>query len=107
MLDAPVAPPTGARVSRLEEVPSSLRSRPAASQPARPARGGRAVPPELAPRRTSNPEQAARPDEQDELKIVTDEQAFSVETPGGGVVGRQAEDRSYRAEPKTALGGGN
>ncbi|TYB95953.1 hypothetical protein FXF53_23250 [Micromonospora sp. WP24] len=106
VLDGPVAPPTGARVSRLEEVPSSLRGRPVASGPARPARGGRAVPPELAKRRTSSPEQAARPDEQDELKIVTDEQAFSVETPGGGVVGRQAEDRSYRPEPKTALGGG-
>ncbi|SIR64952.1 hypothetical protein [Micromonospora avicenniae] len=108
ILDAPLAPPTGARVSRLEEVPSSLRGRPAASAQPRPARGGRAVPPELAPRRTSNANPApAQQHDQDEQTIVTDEQAFSVETPGGGVVGRQAEDRSYRAEPKTALGGGN
>ncbi|MBO4162447.1 WXG100 family type VII secretion target [Micromonospora antibiotica] len=105
VLDAPAAPPSGGRVSRLEEVPGALRGRPSAGPAPRPARGGQPVPPELAPRRAT----AARHDDRDEGRdgpgIVTDEQAFSVETPGGGVLGKQAEDRSYRAEPKTALGG--
>ncbi|MFJ6198360.1 hypothetical protein [Micromonospora sp. NPDC092111] len=105
VLDAPAVPPSGARVSRLEEVPSALRGRPSASPASRPARGGQTVPPELAPRRTSAAKRDDRDERRDEHEIVTDEQAFSVETPGGGVLGKQAEDRSYRAEPKTALGG--
>jgi hypothetical protein len=104
VLDAPAPPPTGGRVSRLEEVPSALRGRPTPGTAARPARGGSTVPPELAPRRT-NATASASTGGRDEHEIVTDEQAFSVETPGGGVLGKQAEDRSYRVEPKAALGG--
>jgi hypothetical protein len=42
---------------------------------------------------------------EDGQKIVTDEEAFSVETPGGGVLAKGREDTSYRAEPPTAVGG--
>ncbi|MEV4724079.1 hypothetical protein, partial [Micromonospora humida] len=105
VLDAPTAPLSGGRVSRLEEVPGALRGRPTAEPAPRRARGGQPVPPELAPRRTTAAKRDDREGHGDGPGIVTDEQAFSVETPGGGVLGKQAEDRSYRAEPKTALGG--
>ncbi|SCE91960.1 hypothetical protein GA0070216_103130 [Micromonospora matsumotoense] len=105
VLGAPAPPLSGGRVSRLEEVPTSLRGRPSAEPAPRPARGGQPVPPELAPRRTTAAKRDDRDERRDGPEIVTDEQAFSVETPGGGVLGKQAEDRSYRAEPKTALGG--
>ncbi|MFJ8688066.1 hypothetical protein [Micromonospora wenchangensis] len=105
VLDAPAAPLSGGRVSRLEEVPGALRGRPSAGPAPRRARGGQPVPPELAPRRTTAAKRDDREGHGDGPGIVTDEQAFSVETPGGGVLGKQAEDRSYRAEPKTALGG--
>ncbi|MEU7958712.1 WXG100 family type VII secretion target [Micromonospora humida] len=105
VLDAPAAPLSGGRVSRLEEVPGALRGRPTAEPTTRRARGGQPVPPELAPRRTTAAKRDDREGHGDGPGIVTDEQAFSVETPGGGVLGKQAEDRSYRAEPKTALGG--
>ncbi|MGC5659549.1 hypothetical protein ACN261_03925 [Micromonospora sp. WMMD723] len=105
VLDAPAAPLSGGRVSRLEEVPGALRGRPTAEPAPRRARGGQPVPPELTPRRTTAAKRDDRDEHRDGPGIVTDEQAFSVETPGGGVLGKQAEDRSYRAEPKTALGG--
>ncbi|QDY10454.1 hypothetical protein FJK98_27660 [Micromonospora sp. HM134] len=105
VLDAPAAPLSGGRVSRLEEVPGALRGRPSAEPAPRRARGGQPVPPELAPRRTTAAKRDDREGHGDGPGIVTDEQAFSVETPGGGVLGKQAEDRSYRAEPKTAVGG--
>ncbi|WP_328343212.1 hypothetical protein [Micromonospora sp. NBC_00421] len=106
VLDGPAAPLSGGRVSRLEEVPGALRGRAPAEPTTRPARGGQPVPPELSPRRTTAARRDDRGERHDGSEIVTDEQAFSVETPGGGVLGKQAEDRSYRAEPKTALGGG-
>lgn len=103
VLDAPTRAVSGAKVSRLEEVPRQLRGRGATS----PAPAGepprRGVAPELAARRSEATPEAARPD--DQPTIVTDEQAFGVETPGGGVLGKKPEDRSYRPEPPTALGG--
>ncbi|MEV0732572.1 hypothetical protein [Polymorphospora sp. NPDC050346] len=113
VLDAPALPPSGSAVSRLEEVPSSLRRAPTGSAfPAGGNRGG-TVPPELATRRTSadgQPVDAARAPAagaDGERRILTDEDVFVVETPGGGVLGKGREDTTtYRAEPKTALGGG-
>jgi hypothetical protein len=103
VLDAPVPPRPGS-VSRLEEVPSRLRRRPDAA--GRPGRKG-AAPAELGTRRTK----AGAPDRPTERagdeapRIVTDEDAFGVETPGGGVLAKQAEDRSYRPEPPAAITG--
>jgi hypothetical protein len=106
VLDAPAAPPTGAAVSGLEEVPTTLRAS-GTTATGRPATAGRrrgTVPPELAARRTrpATGEPAAQADGQ---KIVTDEDAFVVDTPGGGVLTKQPEDKSYRVEPPAALGG--
>ncbi|MEV0393606.1 hypothetical protein [Polymorphospora rubra] len=113
VLDAPALPPSGSAVSRLEEVPNPLRRSPTASAfPAGGNRGG-AVPPELATRRTGPEGQQVDPARtpgagaEGERRILTDEDVFVVETPGGGVLGKTREDATtYRAEPKTALGGG-
>ncbi|WP_239377569.1 hypothetical protein [Frankia sp. Cj5] len=109
ILDAPAPPPTSAAVSNLAE--AKLRGR-AAATPAR-SRQGSTVAPELTARR-ARPDgpvpvqdragQAERVDERE--RIVTDEEAFNVDTPGGGVVAKQPEDNSYRAEPPSALDGG-
>jgi hypothetical protein len=37
--------------------------------------------------------------------VVTDEKAFEVETPGGGVVTSQREEQTYQPEPPKAFGG--
>ena len=106
---APVldAPPPGRGSSRLDEVPTQLRRRSAsAGRPgvAGPPRG--TVSPELAARRAEPTTGTPVPIEsEDGTKIVTDEEAFSVETPGGGVLAKGREDTSYQAEPPTAVGG--
>jgi hypothetical protein len=91
-------PPTGQPVSRLEEVPERLRQRRHTEQPAAPERPrpGK-VPPELAPRR-------ATADEPTPTEAPLDEDAFYVETPGGGVIAKQQERTTYRPEPPAALG---
>lgn len=105
VLDAPAPPPSGSRVSRLEEVPKELRSRAATKESAtgRAARPG-AVSPELSKRRTDNQPTAAQADEE-ARGIVTDEQAFEVQTPGGGVVTSKRDEPGYEPEQRRALGG--
>jgi hypothetical protein len=109
VLDRPEPPLTGQAVSRLEEVPARLRRARAESQPAGPARTKPGtVPPELAARRgaAETPGSTDAGAAADDQRVVLDEDAFSVETPGGGVLGKQREDKSYRPEPPPALGGG-
>ncbi len=105
VLDAPAPPPTGSRVSRLDEVPKELRSRAATRQPAtgRPARPG-AVSPELAKRRTKD-ERAVTEADEESRGIVTDDQAFEVQTPGGGVVTSRRDEPAYEPEQRRVLGG--
>jgi hypothetical protein len=117
VLDAPDRPPPGRPVSKLEEVPKRLRGQPAKATPAKPGAGRGTVPPELAARR-ARPDAAVpagrrgtretrRDDRRDEAaKIVIDEDVFGVETPGGGVVGKQPKDRPFRQEPPPAISGG-
>lgn len=99
--------PSGAAVSKLEEVPNKLRG-PAAARAEASRRQTGAVAPELAARRTSQgAAKSTQTDDRtmDEQPIVTDEQAFTVETPGGGVITHHREETPYRPEPPTALGG--
>jgi hypothetical protein len=101
VLDAPPVPPTGAAVSGLEE--AKLRGRPAAE----PTRSTRSRPPStVAPELTARRAKVAGTarEQVDDDRIITDEKAFSVDTPGGGVVAKKPEDTSYRAEPPPALG---
>ncbi|MEJ3746849.1 hypothetical protein WEI85_26630 [Actinomycetes bacterium KLBMP 9797] len=84
----PPAPP------RQAEVPARLRGR-------APSRDAAPEVPARRPVADSAASPGPIPDE--EQKIITDEAAFGVETPGGGVVGRRPADRGYRAEPPTAL----
>ncbi|GLY01588.1 hypothetical protein [Actinoplanes sp. NBRC 101535] len=104
VIDAPAPPPSGSRVSKLEEVPKELRSRAAtrASGPGRVERPG-TVAPELNRRRTSDGRD--RTERDDEARgVVTDEQAFEVQTPGGGVVTSKREEH-YEPEIRRILGG--
>ena len=103
VLDAPPVPPTGTTVSGLEE--AKLRGR-AAATPAGPARSR--PPSTVAPELTARRAKAAGTGtgKADDDRIITDEEAFTVDTPGGGVVAKQPEDTSYRAEPPPALGSG-
>ena len=105
VLDAPAPPPTGSRVSRLEEVPKELRSRAATRQPAtgRTTRPG-AVSPELTKRRTEEDQVVTQADEESR-GIVTDDQAFEVQTPGGGVVTSRRDEPVYEPEQRRVLGG--
>ena len=107
ILDAPAPPPSGNRVSKLEEIPKELRSRAATrtNGPARAARPG-TVSPELSKRLTIDERTAHQQQADDEAPgIVTDEQAFGVQTPGGGVVTGQREEAAYEPEIRRALGG--
>ncbi|MFI1988203.1 hypothetical protein [Actinoplanes sp. NPDC020271] len=107
MLSAPGVPPTGSRVSGLEEIPRGLRSHAANRAHEAAQRGPRdAEAPELAKRRTiSNPAPAQQLVD-DESTIVTDEQAFEVQTPGGGVVTSKRDEPVYEPEIRRVLGGG-
>lgn len=110
VLGAPDTPPVGAAVSGLEEVPTALRGRAATggAPSARRATGRPTVAAELAARHAAtDPDGNTATDQLSEegQRIVTDEEAFSVETPGGGVVAKQPQARTYQAEPPTALGG--
>lgn len=105
VLDAPTLPPSGSRVSGLEEIPQGLRSRAAtrSTGPAHPARPG-TVSPELSKRRTTDERHQQQVD--DEARgVVTDEQAFEVQTPGGGVVTSQRDEPVYEPEVRRVLGG--
>jgi hypothetical protein len=93
--------PTGA-VSGLEEVPVALRGRVSGPVPGGSRRG--TVPPELT-RRATRPAEPAQTGAEDGEQILTDEAAFSVETPGGEVIAGRPEDRGHRAEPRPTLGG--
>jgi hypothetical protein len=106
VLDAPAHPPAGSLASRLEEVPRGLRSRAATeaaadrSQRARPG----SVSPELSKRRTERTHQQQHEADDEALGVVTDEQAFEVATPGGGVVTSQRE-QVYEPEQRRVIGG--
>ncbi|AEV82477.1 hypothetical protein ACWT_1459 [Actinoplanes sp. SE50] len=105
VLGPPLPPPTGSQVSGLEEVPEALRSRAAARAAA--AQQGRpgTVAPELSKRRvTGEPAPAQRDEDEDLSGVVTDEQAFEVQTPGGGVVTSQRDQPVYEPEIKRVLG---
>ncbi|HET6214844.1 MAG TPA: hypothetical protein VFE14_18395 [Micromonosporaceae bacterium] len=102
VLDAPELPPTGTAVSGLEEVPKHLRTgRAAAARAARTGSPRGTVSPELATRRVTPAAANAKPAEGD--RLVTDEDAFTVDTPGGGVLAKQADEPARRAEPPAAL----
>jgi hypothetical protein len=112
ILDAPEAAVTGSAVSKLEEVPPSLRGGRAVRSEALivPGPGPGLPPAEPSPRRSTSyvTQPAVIPARADDgPKIVTDEEAFSVETPGGGVLAKAQTTRSYRVEPPPALGGGS
>ncbi|GIE84739.1 hypothetical protein [Actinoplanes regularis] len=101
MLEAPATPLTGSRGAGLEGVPRGLRSH-AATQGEH-QQG--TVNPELSKRRTYS-EHVPAPIEDDEARIVTDEQAFEVQTPGGGVVTSRRDEQAYEPEIRRVLGGG-
>ncbi|MBO3737756.1 hypothetical protein [Actinoplanes flavus] len=107
IIDAPAPPPAGSRVSHLEEVPKELRSRAATSAtgPARVEKPG-TVSPELNRRRVGDERTAGVHPADDEARgVVTDEQAFEVRTPGGGVVTGKREEAAYEPEIRRILGG--
>mgnify|MGYP000654199881 CR=1 FL=1 len=97
VLGAPTPPARGAGMSRLEEVPTQLRGR---STEAATRQAPGTVSPELAARRAVSRTGVPDGDKaEDGQKIVTDEEAFTVETPGGGVVKqKQQQNTGYRAE---------
>ncbi|GIF11748.1 hypothetical protein [Actinoplanes teichomyceticus] len=90
-LNAPLPPPGGSRVSRLEEVPDGLRSRAAGPGTGPPEPGRPRITGEAAPVRGADPEAPG---------VVTDRQAFEVWTPGGGVV----TGRRERPAPEPEIG---
>lgn len=107
IIDAPAPPPSGNRVSKLEEIPKELRSRAATrpTGPARPEKPG-TVAPELNRRRVGDDRMAGVPQADDEARgVVTDEQAFEVQTPGGGVVTSKREEAAYEPEIRRIPGG--
>lgn len=94
--------PVGAAASKLEEVPANLR-KPARAAVTGPARSD-TVAAEFTARRTSREERAID-DEFEEQRVVIDEQAFSVQSPGGGVLAHQRETAAHRPEPPAVLRG--
>jgi hypothetical protein len=92
--------PTGAS-SRPEEAPRGLRSR-AATQGA--AAGADSY--ELSKRRTTAEPMPVASRDDEAAGIVTDEQAFEVQTPGGGVVTSKRDEPVYEPEIRRVLGGG-
>jgi urease accessory protein UreE len=106
VLDAPTLPPSGSRVSGLEEIPQGLRSR-AATRPTGPARAARpgTVSPELSKRRTTDERRDQQQVDDEARGVVTDEQAFEVQTPGGGVVTSKRDEPVYEPEVRRVLGG--
>jgi len=107
ILDAAAHPHSGNSASKLEEVPKELRGRATAQHtaPARPVRPG-AVAPELSKRHTTDDHLGAQHQADDETSgIVTDQQAFEVQTPGGAVVTSQRDEPGYEPEIRRALGG--
>jgi hypothetical protein len=63
------------------------------------------VSPELSKRRTSD-ERREKQEVDDEARgIVTDEQAFEIPTPGGGVVTSKRDEPGYEPEVRHVLGG--
>jgi hypothetical protein len=104
VIDAPPPAVSGAAVSGLEEVPTSLRGAPATRVPPAARRPGGTVAPELGLRRAG----PGRPEDDTEREaertsIVTDQEAFTVETPGGGTLAGSREDGTPQGEPPAAL----
>ena len=108
--------PTGAAGESLGEVPSALRG---GQVGAGSSHASGAVPSELASRRHLRPDQTRvdqsgadaqghQGTEQDTgPRVIRDEEAWTVQTPGGGVLGSRGEEQQpYQAEPKPTLGGG-
>ncbi|MEV6345998.1 hypothetical protein [Actinoplanes sp. NPDC051851] len=95
-----VEAPSAAHGPRPGDVAPGLRNPAASGAPPE------TVAPELSRRRTTGRPIPVRPEEDEERGIVTDEQAFDVPTPGGGVVTNRREDPGYEPEIKRALGGG-
>jgi hypothetical protein len=104
VLRAPAAPPTGSAVSGLEEVPSALRAAPPVQRGT--GHAPQAAPRELTHRGTRRTMNVSRPDDLPEpTSLVTDEEAFSVETPGGGVLTGRQEGGGYAPEPQAQVRG--
>jgi hypothetical protein len=104
VLRAPAPPLSGAGVSGLEEVPPSLRA-PGAPQRGVAATGRRtAGPAELTNRNASRKKKGwERDDVSEPSNLITDEEAFSVETPGGGVLTGRPDDAGYVAEAEAQV----
>ncbi|WIM97982.1 hypothetical protein ACTOB_001550 [Actinoplanes oblitus] len=107
MLEAPAAPIAGAGVSRLEEIPRGLRSRAATQAAAAGQHQPGTVSPELSKRRTTIDPMPVGPQDDEAPGIVTDERAFEIQTPGGGVVTSKRDEPVYEPEIRRVLGGGN
>jgi hypothetical protein len=98
VLDGPAAPPTGAAVSGLEEVPRGLRNnRVTAVSRSVAARAG-ANPAELTARRTR------RRVIEEPVEQRVEEANWTVETPGGGVLGGRDPEATPRQDPRPVLG---
>jgi hypothetical protein len=94
-LRAPSAPISGADVSGLEEVPATLRT---------PARAADPAPRELVNRRSGRKLRTPATEEQHETTAPpTADEAFSVETPGGGVLGGGQEPEGYVAQAQAQV----
>ncbi|GAA2666748.1 WXG100 family type VII secretion target [Actinoplanes palleronii] len=105
-LEAPGTPPAGSFAAGLEDVPRGLRSQAATrSREAPPQHRPGTVAPELGKRRTSSDAVPARHDDEADA-IVTDERAFEVPTPGGGVMTGRSDEPPYEPEIRRILGGG-
>ncbi len=105
MLEAPVPPRAGGHVSKLEEVPESLRSRAARAAAAGQQPG--TVSPELSKRKVGTEPVIPAQQDDEASGVVTDEQAFEVQTPGGGVVTSKRDEPVYEPEIRRVLGGGH
>ncbi len=100
------APPTGTAVSGLEEVPDLLRpphAGPAPRPPGRRPAGAGADVVVTARARRRGPETENPPEAQPD--VITDDQAWTVQTPGGGVLTNRTDTPTHQPEPPTALAG--
>jgi hypothetical protein len=99
-LHAPAPPVGGADVSGLEEVPSALRTPSAAVA----VRATQAAPRELVNRNSTRGVHGVAADDLSSSSAPpTAEEAFSVETPSGGVLAARQPTQGYVAEPKAQV----
>lgn len=103
VLAAPTAAPSDPTAARLSEVPDVLRGADKSLTPSQPARPStlEGSAPERA-RRVARRTDGARRD--DATPVVTDEQAFGVDGPGGGVLDAHQEPTGWRPEARPTLG---